>query len=168
MQEPTEYEMMELAMNRLGGPPIQPSLRIPTDGQYLMAAAIPLLLFFSSITLLIYAGIVKDTPSEKTSPILSTCLSIAMLIFECVCIAYKHHEQYEMIPSIMEIMVRVQIFHLIICGSFVPYVNTSKDYGTYYTWIHVITMPLILFSIFPFLWGDTYASPLPPAPIGGR
>ena len=157
MQEPTEYEMMELALQRVqrvqGEQSVQSEQSIPTDGQYLMAAAIPLLLFFSSITLLIYAGIVKDTPSEKTSPILSTCLSIAMLIFECVCIAYKHHEQYAMIPSIMEIMVRVQIFHLIICWSFVPYMNTTNDYSTYYTWIHVITMPLILFSVFPFLMG---------------
>lgn len=146
MQEPTEVEMLELALQSM------PSAEsIPTDGQYIMAAVMPLLIFFSSVSLLIYAGVVKGTTSEKTSPILSTCLSIAMLIFECVCIAYKHHEQYAMIPSIMEIMVRVQVFHLIICGSFVPYMNTTNDYDTYYTWIHVVTMPLILFSIFPFL-----------------
>ena len=169
--------MMELALQRVQS--IQ-SDEIPTDGQYVMAAAMPLLLFFSSVTLLIYAGIVKGTTSEKTSPVLSTYVSIAMLIFEGVCIAYKHHRQYAMIPSIMEIMVRVQIFHLIICGSFIPYVNTTNDYSTYYTWIHVLTMPLILLSIFPFLWGDAYASkrplaattpllaahPLPPAPMG--
>jgi hypothetical protein len=158
--QPTEYEMMELALQRVQGleqseqrAQSEPSLRIPTDGQYVMAAAMPLLLFFSSVTLLIYAGIVKGTTSEKTSPVLSTCISISMLIFEGVCILYKHHEQYMMIPSIMEIMARVQIFHLIICGSFVPYVNTTNDYGTYYTWIHVLTLPLILLSIFPFLVG---------------
>ena len=148
MQEPTEYEMVHVALDRMNQID-----EIPTDGQYVMAAAIPLLLFFISVTLLIYAGIVKGTTSEKTSPVLSTGLSVAMVIFECVCIAYKHHRQYMMIPSIMEIMVRVQIFHLIICGSFVSYVNTTKDYSTYYTWIHVLTLPLILLSIFPFLMG---------------
>lgn len=166
--QPTEYEMMELALQRVQRVQSEQSIQsvqsiqsdeIPTDGQYVMAAAMPLLLFFSSVTLLIYAGIVKGTTSEKTSPVLSTYVSIAMLIFEGVCIAYKHHEQYAMIPSIMEIMVRVQIFHLIICGSFIPYVNTTNDYSTYYTWIHVLTMPLILLSIFPFLIGGTLTPP---------
>lgn len=152
--QPTEYEMVNVALDRMNQID-----EIPTDGQYVMAAAMPLLLFFSSVTLLIYAGIVKGTTSEKTSPVLSTCISISMLIFEGVCIAYKHHQQYAMIPSIMEIMARIQIFHLIICGSFVPYVNTTKDYGTYYTWIHVLTMPLILLSIFPFLIGGTLTPP---------
>lgn len=151
MQEPTEYEMVNVALDRMNQP-IQID-EIPTDGQYVMAAVMPLLLFFISVTLLIYAGIVKGTAAEKTSPVLSTGLSVAMVIFECVCIAYKHHQQYAMIPSIMEIMVRVQIFHLIICGSFVSYVNTTKDYDTYYTWIHVLTLPLILLSICPFLTG---------------
>jgi hypothetical protein len=149
MQEPTEYEMLELALNRMGVPP----QNRPTDGQYLMAFAMPLLIFFSSITILMYANIVKGTLFETTSPIVSTCFSAIMLIIECICIAYKHHEQYAMIPSIMEIIVRIQIFHLIICGSFASYVSTSHDYGTYDTWIHVVTMPLILLSIFPFLMG---------------
>lgn len=150
MQEPTEYEMLELALTHLQSPPIQNQ---PSDGKYIMAAVIPLILFFSSITILVYAGVAKGTEFEKTSPLLSTCFSAIMLILECVSICYNHHEQYAMIPSIMKIMARIQIFHLIVCGSFVPYVNTSHDYATYDTWIHVITVPLILCSIFPFLTG---------------
>ena len=149
MQEPTEYEMLELALNRMGIPPQDG----PTDGQFIMAVTMPLFIFFSSIIILIYANVAKGTKYETTSPVLSTCFSAIMLIVECVCIAYKHHEQYAMIPSIMEIIVRIQIFHLILSGSFTSYVSTSHDYGTYNTWIHVVTMPLILLSIFPFLIG---------------
>ena len=159
----TEYELVELALQRMQS--AQRVESIPSDGQYIMAVVTPLFILFSSIIILIYANVANHTEYEKTSPILSTCFSAIMLIIECVSICYHHHPQYAMIPTIMELLARVQIFHLIICGSFVPYVATSKDYGTYDTWIHVITMPLILLSIFPFLRGDTYASP--PAPMGG-
>jgi len=157
----TEYELVELALQRVQRVHAAQSVHaaqqdaetLPTDGQYIMAVITPLLIFFSSIIILFYANIANHTEHEKTSPILSVCFSAIMLIIECVSICYKHHPHYAMIPSIMELLVRVQIFHLIICGSFVPYVNTSKDYGTYETWIHVITMPLIILSIFPCLMG---------------
>ena len=164
----TEYELVELALQRVQRVHVegvhaaqvegvhaaqQDAETLPTDGQYIMAVITPLLIFFSSIIILFYANIANHTEHEKTSPILSVCFSAIMLIIECVSICYKHHPRYAMIPSIMELLVRVQIFHLIICGSFVPYVNTSKDYGTYETWIHVVTMPLIILSIFPFLMG---------------
>jgi hypothetical protein len=165
----TEYELVELALQRVQrvhaaqsvhvegahveGVQVQDAETLPTDGQYIMAVITPLLIFFSSIIILFYANIANHTEHEKTSPILSVCFSAIMLIIECVSICYKHHPRYAMIPSIMELLVRVQIFHLIICGSFVPYVNTSKDYGTYETWIHVVTMPLIILSIFPCLMG---------------
>ena len=138
----TEYEMVNLALQRMEYPSIK---------QYFMAAAPTCFILISSSTILMYAYQAKGTPSlEADAPLLSTILSGLMIFFEIILIAYRNHDQFEVLKTIMEFVLKINIFHLILCASFIPYLKTHGDYTTYVTWIYVCTFPIVLLSGIPF------------------
>ena len=111
-----------------------------------------LLVFTSSLVMMWFAYDVKDSPEWRTtSPIISTVLSFEMLVMCGLIIAYDHHEQYEILPSMYEIIARITAFHLLVCSCFIVYVKMSDDnYATYLTWLYVLTIPIMILSICPF------------------
>jgi hypothetical protein len=80
----------------------------PSNVQIFMGMVPALLVFISSLVMMWYAYDVKDSPEWRTtSPIVSTILSFEMLIMCGLIIAYDHHEQYELLPSMYEIIARI-------------------------------------------------------------
>lgn len=67
-------------------------------------------------------------------------------------IAYHHHEQYETLPAIYELIGRINLFHLLVCSCFIIYVKMGdNNYSTYFTWLYVLTIPIMILSIIPFI-----------------
>jgi hypothetical protein len=124
----------------------------PSNIQIFMGMVPALLVFTSSLVMLWFAYDVKDSPEWRTtSPIVSTVLSFEMLIMCGVIIVYDHHEQYELLPSMYEIIARINVFHLLICSCFIMYVKMGDDnYATYLTWLYVLTIPIMILSVCPF------------------
>ena len=123
----------------------------PSIGQYFIAVAPTLFIFLASSTILIYEYQVKGTPSlEASAPSLATLLSAMMLFFEIILIAYRNHERYEILQSLMQIIIRINLVHLIITASFISYEKTTGDYSTYFTWSYICTVPIVLLSGLPF------------------
>jgi hypothetical protein len=124
----------------------------PSNVQIFMGMVPALLVFISSLVMMWYAYDVKDVPEWRTtSPIVSTILSFEMLIMCGLIIAYDHHEQYELLPSMYEIIARINVFHLLICSCFIMYVKMGDDnYTTYLTWLYVLTIPIMILSVCPF------------------
>jgi hypothetical protein len=124
----------------------------PSNVQIFMGIVPALLVFTSSLVMLWFAYDVKDISDWRTtSPIVSTVLSFEMLIMCGIIIAYDHHEQYELLPSMYEIIARINMFHLLVCSCFIVYVKMSDDnYATYLTWLYVLTIPIMILSICPF------------------
>lgn len=122
----------------------------PTQSQTYMAIVPPLMVFSSSLFMLWFAYIVKGS-SESKSPIVSTILSIEMLLMCMLILFYRHHERYDMVPFIYRIIIRINLLHLIVCSCFISYVKMSGDnYSTYFTWLYILTIPIMILSISPF------------------
>jgi len=131
--------------------PLQQIEQRPTVSQYFIAVAPTLFIFLASTTILIYEYQAKGTKSlEASAPSLATLLSVMMLFFEIILIVYRNHERFEILRSLMEIILRINIIHLIISASFISYEKTTGDYSTYFTWSYVCTIPIVLLSGFPF------------------
>jgi hypothetical protein len=128
-------------------------IRQPSNIQIFMGMVPALLVFISSLVMMWYAYDVKDVPEWRTtSPIVSTILSFEMLIMCGIIIMYDHHEQYELLPSMYEIIARINVFHLIVCSCFIMYVKMGDDnYTTYLTWLYVLTTLIMILSICPFI-----------------
>jgi len=126
--------------------------RTPSNVQTFMGIVPALLVFTSSLVMMWFAYDVKDSPEWRTtSPIVSTILSFEMLIMCGLIIMYDHHEQYELLPSMYEIIARINVFHLLICSCFIIYVKMGDgNYATYLTWLFVLTIPIMILSICPF------------------
>jgi len=123
----------------------------PTVKQYFMAVAPTLYIFLSSSTTLLYAYQAKGVTSlEKDAPSLSTLLSSLMILFEIVVIFYPTHERFEIIQWLMGIVFRINLVQLILSASFISYESTTDDYMTYFTWIYVCTVPIVLLTAIPF------------------
>jgi hypothetical protein len=125
----------------------------PSNVQIFMGMVPALLVFTSSLVMLWFAYDVKDSPEWRTtSPIVSTILSFEMLIMCGIIIAYDHHEQYVLLPSMYEIIARINVFHLLVCSCFIMYVKMGDDnYTTYLTWLFVLTIIIMILSICPFI-----------------
>ena len=126
--------------------------RTPSNVQTFMGIVPALLVFTSSLVMMWFAYDVKDSPEWRTtSPIVSTILSFEMLIMCGLIIMYNHHDQYELLPSMYEIIARINVFHLLICSCFIIYVKMGDgNYATYLTWLFVVTIPIMILSICPF------------------
>jgi cytochrome bd-type quinol oxidase subunit 2 len=137
-----QYELVQVPLQQVEHPTIK---------QYFMAVIPTLFIFLASSTILIYNYEAKGTKSlEASAPSLATILSVMMMLFEIIIIAYKNHERFEILRSLMDIILRINLVHLIISASFIPYQKTTGDYSTYFTWSCVCTVPIILLSGFPF------------------
>jgi len=141
----TEYELFQRAAQRLE------ESNEPTCIQTIMAVCPNTIVFCSSFFMLYYAYNVKGTNMEYTSPFVSTILSIIMFLMCILIIAYRHHIDFEFLSPMYKIIIRINIFHLILCGSFVSYVKTSGNYSTYFTWLYVVTIPIAILSFIPFV-----------------
>jgi hypothetical protein len=149
--EQSEYELFYQAVQRLEESPITNE---PTMIQTIMAIVPNTIVCASSFFMLCYAYSVKGNPDmEPTSTIVSTILSFIIFIMCILSIAYQHHDKYDFISCIYPIIIRINLFQLIVCGSFISYVQTSGNYSTYFTWLYVITIPIIIMSFLPFVTG---------------
>lgn len=142
--ELSEYDALQRAIARIDE---------PTIPQTLMAVGPITMTFFNSLFMVWYAFDVKGTDMESTSPLVSTILSVVIFLTCILGIAYRHHQKYEMVPSTFSIIIRINVAHLILCGSFIPYINSHGEYSTYMTWLYAITIPMILISLVPFVAG---------------
>jgi len=142
--ELSEYDALQRAIARIDE---------PTVLQTVMGIGPMTITFFNSLFMVWYAFDVKGTDMESTSPTVSTLLSAVTLLMCILGIAYRHHDTYKIVSSTFEVIIRITVFHLIICGSFTVYIKTHGDYTTYMTWLYVITIPIIVISLVPFLSG---------------
>jgi len=145
-QELTEYGAIQIAMDRIENQ--------PSTTQRVMAALPMLVIMFCSTVILYYSYVARgNADSEKWAPSIATILSAIMFVFELITIAYRHHEDYEIIRSATEIMLRINIVHLIICSSCIGYVKIGNNYDTYFILVYITTIPIYLLSLSPFLCG---------------
>ena len=140
MEQPNEYELVELAMVRMDA-----SSSLKQTLFYYIPLWIITILCGSILYIAYYAQDNKDLRSISAD--LSSWSSFAMLIVEIVFIAYRHPVQFEWARGLMEIAVRINLFHLIIAASFVAYIKTNGDYSTYFILIYVLTIPILLLSL---------------------
>jgi len=125
----------------------------PSNIQTFMGIVPALMVFSSSLVMLWFAYDVSDMPEWRTtSPVVSTVLSLEMLVMCGIIIAYDHHEQYETLPAIYKLIGRINLFHLLVCSCFIIYVKMGdNNYSTYFTWLYVLTIPIMILSIIPFI-----------------
>ena len=142
--ELSEYDSLQRAIQRMDE---------PTVSQTVMAIVPITMIFFNSLFMVWYAFDVKGTNMESTSPLVSTILSAVVFMMCILGIAYRHHQKYDMVPSTLSIIIRINIAHLILCGSFIPYIKSHGEYSTYMTWLYAITIPMIIISLVPFVAG---------------
>ena len=143
-QELTEYGAIQIAMERIENR--------PTTTQRAMAIVPFLIIMLCCMIILYYTYAARGNSSAETfAPVLATILSTVMLVTELIIIAYRHHPSYEPVQSVANIMVRFNIFHLIVCASCASYVKTSDGYNTYFTWSYVLTIIIYLISFIPFV-----------------
>jgi len=143
-QELTEFTVLQIAMERIENQ--------PTTMQRAMAIVPFLLIMFCCMIILYYTYIARgNIDAEAFAPVLATILSFVMLVTEFIIMAYRHHPSYIKVESVANIMVRFNIFHLIVCGSCASYVKTSGGYNTYFAWSYVLTLIIYLISFSPFV-----------------
>lgn len=145
-QELTEYGAVQIAIERIENQ--------PTTAQRVMATIPFLLIMMCCMIILYYTYIARgNIDDEAFAPILATILSFVMIITEFLIMAYRHHPSYEKVESVANVMVRFNIFHLIVCASCMVYVKTGDGYNTYFAWSYVLTLIIYLISFSPFVCG---------------
>lgn len=103
-------------------------------------------------SILYYSYSVRGNPeTEKEAPLICTIIAIVMFIIEIFIIAYRHHEQYEIVRIIAEILIRINVILIIISGSCISYIKTGGEYNIYFILACVLTFPIYMLSFSPFL-----------------
>jgi hypothetical protein len=148
-----EYRIVELALQRMGEPPylqLLPRTRTPL---HIFMGIFPIgILIIFPIVLLTYSLMAMGNPvQEEKAPILSTVFSSIMLVTCIIYICFQHHETYEFLTVFVEIYLRFNVFHLIVCGSFAVYIKNKGEYSTYYLWIQMTTIPMLIVILIPVL-----------------
>ena len=143
-QELTEFTILQMAIERIENR--------PTTMQRVMATIPFLLIMMCCMTILYHTYIARGNASDEAfAPVLATILSTVMIITEFLIMAYRHHPSYEKVESVANVMLRFNVFHLIVCGSCASYVKTSGGYNTYFAWSYVLTLIIYLISFSPFV-----------------
>jgi hypothetical protein len=143
-QELTEFTVLQIAIERIENR--------PTTMQRAMAIVPFLLIMLCCMTILYYTYIARgNIDAEAFAPVLASILSTVMIVTEFLVMAYRHHPSYIKVESVANVMVRFNIFHLIVCGSCASYVKTSGGYDTYFAWSYVLTLIIYLISFSPFV-----------------
>jgi hypothetical protein len=75
-----------------------------------------------------------------------TGISSAMLCIEILTIACKHPVRYEWVRDYMEIVLRINICHLIMISTFIYYIN-YVDFSTYFVMVCAFTLPILILSV---------------------
>jgi hypothetical protein len=148
-----DYHAIELALQRMGEPPYLQLLPRNRTGLQTFMGIFPIcILIVSPIFLLAYSLSAMGNPvQEENSPIISTIFSSIMLVTCIIFICFQHHETYEFLTFFVEIYLRFNIFHLIVSGSFAVYIKNKGNYSTYYLWIQLTTIPMIIVMLIPVL-----------------
>jgi len=142
--EPTEYELVEMAIVRM-----EASSSLPQTLMYYIPLWI-LTILSTAILYVAYYG--RDIVELRTvSANLSAWSSFVMLIVEILSIAYRHPVQFEWARGLMEFTLKINVLHTIIAASSVAYIKTDGAYSTYFTLIYVLTIPILLLSLSPIL-----------------
>ena len=142
--EPTEYELVEMAIVRM-----EASSSLPQTLMYYIPLWI-LTILSTAILYVAYYG--RDIVELRTvSANLSAWSSFVMLIVEILFIAYRHPVQFEWARGLMEFTLKINVLHTIIAASSVAYIKTDGAYSTYFTLIYVLTIPILLLSLSPIL-----------------
>jgi len=142
--EPTEYELVEMAIVRM-----EASSSLKQTFFYYVPLWMITIICSSILYVAYYARDIMELRSVSAN--LTAWSSFAMLIIEIVFIAYRHPIQFEWAKSLIEVALRLNLFHLIIMASFVSYVKTSGDFTTYFTWSYILTIPILILSLIPIL-----------------
>ena len=87
------------------------------------------------------------TPYTQT---IVTGISSTMLFIEILAIAYKHPIQYEWVKTCIEFAFRINICHLIMASTFIYYINYT-EFSTYFTFVCIFTIPILVLSVTPIL-----------------
>lgn len=87
------------------------------------------------------------TPYTQT---IVTGISSTMLFIEILAIAYKHPIQYEWVKEYIEFAFRINICHLIMASTFIYYINYT-EFSTYFTFVCIFTIPILVLSVTPIL-----------------
>lgn len=139
-----EYTALQIAIQRVEN---RPSLT-----QYFMAIVPLILIMVGSGSILYYSYSARgNRETEKEAPLICTIIAIVMFIIEIFTIAYRHHEQYEIVRAIAEILIRINVILIIIGGSCISYIKTGGEYNTYFILVGVLTFPMYMLSFSPFL-----------------
>ena len=145
-QELTEFTVLQMVMERIE--------HRPTTAQRAMAIVPFLLIMMCCMIILYYTYIARGNASDEAfAPVLASILSFVMIITEFLIMAYRHHPSYEKVASVANVMVRFNVFHLIVCASCMVYVKTSGGYNTYFAWSYVLTIIIYLIAFIPFVCG---------------
>lgn len=87
------------------------------------------------------------TPYTQT---IVTGISTVMLCIEILAIAYKNPIQYEWVKEYIEFAFRINICHLIMASTFIYYINYA-EFSTYFTFVCIFTIPILVLSVTPIL-----------------
>jgi len=142
--EPTEYELVEMALVRM-----EASSSLPQTLMYYIPLWILTILTSAILYVAYYAREIVDLRTVSAN--LSAWSSFVMLIVEILFIAYRHPVQFEWARGLMEFTLKINVLHTIIAASSVAYIKTDGAYSTYFTLIYVLTIPILLLSLSPIL-----------------
>jgi hypothetical protein len=135
-------------------PPSRAYEQPPRMLDYVAALLPTLIILCSSIVILIFSYYAKGNQlMEHLAPTVSSILSGEMFFLEIIIILYPHHERFDIVPLVFSIVARFNFVHLAFVAAFISYVSTTNDYGTYLTWVTVLTIPIIMLTIIPFAMG---------------
>lgn len=145
MEEQNEYELVNLAIVRM-----EASSSLIHTLMYYIPLWIITILCGAILYVAYHAQYVIELRSVSAD--LSAWSSFIMIIMEILFIVYHHPVQFEWARGLMEIAVRINLFHIIISASGVAYVKTNGDYSTYFILIYVLTIPIFLLSLTAILY----------------
>ena len=138
--EPTEYELVELAIVRM-----EANSSLKNTLIYYIPLWIITILCGAILYVSYHARNIIELRSVSAD--LSAWSSFGMMAMEIVFIAYRHPVQLEWASTLMEFALRINVLHAIITASCVAYIKTNGDYSTYFTLIYVFTIPILLLSL---------------------
>jgi hypothetical protein len=142
--EPTEYELVEMAIVRM-----EASSSLTKTLFYYVPLWI--LTILSSAILYVAYHAREIVELRIVSANLSAWSSFVMLIVEILFIVYRHPAQFEWARGLMEFTLKINVLHTIVAASCVAYIKTDGAYSTYFILIYVITIPILLLSLSPIL-----------------
>ena len=124
----------------------------PTSLQHIVAFTPIALSFLSSAAILFDAEHAKGTLlDERMAPQIATILSASMLSLTLMSFCYRGHSYHEPVRSIMAIIFRINLIQTIVCSGFISYLKNGGEYATYFLWVYLLTVPILILSVLPLI-----------------